>query len=236
MRTTLVAIILLCGPVTGLLAQAQSPQAVVQGLMSDDAAMRTAAEADAVRLGAAMVAPLCDLMAAGDTKSVSVAERTLLAIVAAASAPDAAAWRAPLVDALRAASAEAGSDRARAFATGLLGIVDGEAAAEALGAALADLVTHEAARTALERMACPKATTVLCARWRYAPVDKHPACLLSIGARRDPAALDMLLAHVRPSPGGHVTGLYYLAGIEALGMIGDPRAAVRLAELASDLL
>jgi hypothetical protein len=215
-------------------APADDPQALVQGLMSDDAATRVAAEAAAVKLGAPMVGPLCDLMAAGDTRSVTVAERALFAIAAAATRSGSAAERGPMVDALYAASMGDGADRARVSATALLGIVGGAAAATVLGSALTDPVTHEASRTALERMEHPEATRVLCAHWQDAPVDKQPACLLSIGARRDPAALDMLLAHVKHSPDGYVFGLYYLAGIDALGMIGGGRAAVRLSEVATE--
>ncbi|MGQ9730836.1 MAG: HEAT repeat domain-containing protein [Candidatus Zipacnadales bacterium] len=205
--------------------------AVVDGLRSGDSVVRQAAMEKAAAIGAPMVEPLCDLMAEGTTFAQSVAEKTLYGVIAAVSQPGREAEKAALVEALGQRSKSISPDAVRVMATTLLGVLGGERAVSLLGNALVDPVTHEAARAGLERMPCPAATQVLLARWRQAPLDKQPACLLSLGMRQDPAALPMLLAYLGHNPDGFVSDPCYLAGIEALGMIGGTKAAVQLAEL-----
>jgi HEAT repeat protein len=212
-------------------AWSQTPEAIVAALVSEDAAVRKGAEPVAVQLGAPMVKPLCDLVATGEPRSISVAEKALAAVVAAANVPGADGE--PMVSALAEETRSPAADRVRVLATTLLGLLPGDTSAKALGEALADPVTSEAARTALERMPFPRATRVLCEGFTSVLPPQQPAVLLSLGARRDPKALPLLLKHVRHDPDGSVFGLYYLAGIDALGMIGGPQAAARLTELAT---
>ncbi|MBM3500902.1 MAG: hypothetical protein FJX74_19765, partial [Armatimonadetes bacterium] len=127
------AIITLCGLVTAVWPQGETPEALVQGLMSDDAATRVAAETAAVKLGAPMVKPLCDLLAAGDTKSVTVAERMLFAIAAAASAPGNQAHADAVAAALAAQAERAACPEAQTCALRLQALL-GEPGARALPA------------------------------------------------------------------------------------------------------
>ncbi|MBM3473404.1 MAG: HEAT repeat domain-containing protein [Armatimonadetes bacterium] len=220
MRTTRLAVIMLCGLASGLLAQADSPEAVVQALMSDDAATRKAAEADAVRLGAPMVAPLCDLMAKGDSKSVTVAEKALFAIVADASRPGMEPLRQAMSRTLAEQVATARSDRARSQATLLLGVCGRSEALPALAKALTEPGTFDAAVSALQRLAAKGATRTLAAAVATASAERRPALLLALGARRDAEALKTLTPFVR-GPDGPAR----IAAVRALGLIGSSRSA-----------
>jgi hypothetical protein len=220
MRTTLLAFIILCGSATGLLAQADSPETVVQGLMSDDAAARKAAEADAIRLGPTMVAPLCDLMAKGDSKSVTVAEKALFAVIAEASRPGGERLRQAVSRALAEQAATGKSDRARSQSALLLGVCGRGESLPALAKALTEPATFDAAVSALQRLAARGATRTLAAAVATAPAERRPGLLLALGARRDTEALRTLTPFVRGPDGPDRA-----AAATALGLIGSSRSA-----------
>jgi len=215
---------------------AQTPEAVVEGLVSDDAATRQAAEASAVKLGAPMMKPLCDLMAAGDTKSVTVAERALVAVAAAASAPGAGEATA------RALAAEVRGERpaqVRRHVLYLLSPLGGREAVWALYRALADPETTDAALASLQRhprndvarhlgvlvSAPPPRLAGLPAAF---PPEKTDAVLHALGGMRNPEATRFLIAYLG------TRGALRAAALDALGMIADPKAVVTLAEAAGD--
>jgi len=228
MRTTLPAIVMLCGWATLAAAQADAPETVVQALMSDDAATRQAAEADAVRLGAPMVKPLCDLMAKGDTRSVTVAEKALFAIAAAASGNEEA--RAHLAWALAQQAYGASSDRAQAYALRLLGLLGDLQTGHRIAGRLVKAPTFDEARAALERIDDPALNEVLEHMISHVPVERQPDVIRSLGAHRQRSAVPFLLtlARARERPD------WRPAALDALGMIADPSAAVVLAEAADD--
>jgi len=221
---------------TAAVSSAQTPEAIVQGLMSDDAATRQAAEATCVTLGAPMVKPLCDLMAAGDTKSVTVAERALFAVAAEASAPGADEATA------RALAAEVRGERparVRRHVVYLLSPLAGREALWALYRALADPETTDAALASLQRqprndvarhlgillVSPPPRLAGLPAAF---PAQSTDAVLQALGGMRNPEATRFLVAYLG------ARGAHRAVALDALGKTADPRAAAVLAEAASD--
>lgn len=216
-----------------------SPEAVVQALMSDDAATHATGEAAAVKLGAPMVRPLCDLMAQGSTKAITVAERALFAIAAAVSASDATAMRDPVVEALAAEIRAKRPAAVRNQAAHLLGLFGTKQATEALFEALADTDTFGAALVALQRQPSTEVVRALAVLATGAhPTERHlprslapdrtDALLRAVGAMRNRQATPYLVAYLQ-TPGARKP-----AALDALAMIADPKAATALAEAARD--
>jgi hypothetical protein len=209
-----------------------TPEAIVYALLSRDPVTRKAAEAAAVQTGAPMVEPLCRLMSADSSRRISVAEKVLFAIAAEASRPDGEARRVAVAKALAGEARNAASDRARAYATQLLGICGGDEVMPALKAALNDPATSGAAVAALQRLpAHTRASEVL--GWvivgrLLSPGDPDPALLSALGARRDAA-----WQHVLEPAAYSREVATAVAALDALGSTGDPRVAPAVAEVLS---
>jgi HEAT repeat protein len=221
----------------------ETPEFVVNGLKSADAEARRRAREAAVRLGAPVIGPLCDLLAQEDPALLRAVEGTLFAVAAAASAPDAAERRAAASEAL---AAQLGADkpsRARTYAAQLLEIVGRAEAVPALAAALRDEATREAARAALQRLSGPAATQALLTALSETPAEQRPGLIQALGARRDAGAVYPLSDLARE--GDEATRV---AALQALGQIGsasavralqtgrqDPSPAVRSAAVEATL-
>jgi HEAT repeat protein len=199
----------------------ETPEFVVNGLKSSDAEARRRACEAAVRLGAPVVGPLCDLLAQEDPALVRAVEGTLFAVAAAASAPDAGALRTSVSEALAAQLGEGKPLRARTYAAQLLGIVGRAETVPALEAALRDEATREAARAALQRIPGPAATQALLTALAEAPAEQRPGLIQALGSRRDAGAVYPLSDLARE--GDEATRV---AALQALGQIGSA-AAVR---------
>ena len=221
---------------------ADSVDAVMSDLRSEDAAVRREAQAKAVEICAPMVAPLCELMAEDTPLAIDMAEKTLAAIAASASAPDAGPRQSVVLSALGVAVSGNRPERVRVYATRLLAVVGGDGVPGLLSQALRDPVTFDVARVGLERLPNSSATTVLLHSLAKLDAEQQPAVVRSVGARRDPAAV----SHLRGAAAGHIPNLTArviflpaplptrVAAVEALGMIGDASAAQTLADLLED--
>jgi len=220
-------VLVLAGVSSCVSAQA-TPDSVLAGLKSGDAGVRRAAQDEAVKLGAPVIAPLCALIAENTPMGISVAEKTLSAIVAQATAPGNDATRKAVSATLAEQSKSAPSDRARVAAVQCLGLVGGAEAIGPLSAALRDRVTFEAAREALMRVPGTEATRALIAALAGVPAEEQPAIALALGIRRDPTAVKPLLGLLKRADGAVRT-----ATLAALGQIGDVSAAKALLAVAA---
>jgi len=226
LATLMLALLLL----TSFALAADSVDAVMSELRSEDAAVRREAQAKAVEVGAPMVAPLCELMAEDTPLAVDVAEKALMAIVAAAS--DSPGDRDAVADALGEVALSDESDGVRVYATRMLGVGGGVRALNGLHRALGRPETQDVARVALERMADPGATAVLLGMVFQVDPASHAAIIRSIGARRDVTAVTALVFIT--GRGRRFDAGARAAAAEALGMIGDASAAETLADLLED--
>lgn len=207
----------------------REPGFVLTGLRSDDRMIRDLAKAASVSLGAPMVAPLLDLMSEGRSKPVSTAEEVLFAVVADASVPGDEDRRRAVAGVLGEQVTAAVSDRARAYAARMLGLVGGgETAIAELVSALGDAATRDPARGALERMPGEEATRALLAALPRVATEARPDIVHSLGVRRDPAALGTL-KEIAAGPDGPDR----IAAVEALGRIGHFAAAQAIVGAAS---
>jgi len=205
-----------------------TPDSLLAGLKSEDSAARRAAQDEAVKLGAAAIAPLCVLIAENTPMGISTAEKTLSAIVARATAPGSDAVR-KAVSAALAEQVKAGSSaRARSTAARVLGLVAGREAVSALALALAEPATFEAAREALMRIPGREATAALAAALKTPAAERRPALLLALGARRDATALKPLLGYARGTDGAAA-----MAALAALAQTGEVRAARAVTAIAA---
>ncbi len=208
----------------------REPAFLLTGLRSNDRVIRDLAKAASVKLGAPIVGPLLDLMSEGRSKPVSTAEEALFAVVADASVPGDENRRRDVAGALAEQMTAAASDRARAYAARMLGLVGGgEVAIAELVSALQDPATREAARGALERTPGDEATQALLAALPRVAPEVRPDILHSLGVRRDPSAIGAL-TKIAAGPDGPDR----VAAVEALGRIGDFSASQVVVDAASE--
>jgi len=228
MSARIVCLAVLLGVASSFVAGQPTPEAVLAGLKSEDAAARRQAQDEAVKLGAAAIAPLCALIAEDTPMGISAAEKTLLAIVARATAPGSDDIRQAVSAALAEQTKCAPADRARVIATRFLGLVGGADVVPALAAALDGKATFEPARGALMRIPGAQATKALLAAAAKAPAEQRPPLLLALGARRDATALRPLLGYAK-----RTDVAASVAALTALAQIGDVRAAKTVTAIAA---
>ncbi len=221
MTSRAIAVLALLAVVSITFAQADT-DAVMRDLRSRDAGVRNAASEKAVEIGAPMVTPLLALYGVGTSLAESVAEKTLMKIVAKASAPGSEQLGAAVAAALGKGIESGATGLVRCEACKLAGMLGMDECVPPLRLAIGDDVTYAAALSALTQIPGHVAALGLVRSARNVPEARRPEVVRAVGARRD-AFTAWVLIH----PG--TTRMGPAAVYEALGMIAHPTSAPTLA-------
>lgn len=209
---------------TGDVSAATEVRTLLPQLGAEDEAVRYAAKARLIEVGAAAVPALLEAVGGADAR-VGAAARDALLWIAPRWAGT--AQRNAIQETLVQFSQAGQPSEVRALAARMLGLVGDARAAPALEAMLSDAAVREEARRALMQIPGPEVTQVLVQMLARVEPEFQEAILDALGARKDKAATAAIIKAARSGE-----ARVRLAAISALGRLGDPAAAEALRSLA----
>ncbi len=221
-----------CGSSAG--ASRQDLDGFLAKIQDANGDVRRAAWENAGKLGADAISPLGKLLGGENRPVAKAAERALEVVAHYASRPGADAERKAVSAALIELTRQGNPVKVRDKALRLLGSTGQDDSVPAIAALLGDKEVWEAARWALERIP-GKASNVALIRalykapsWQKSELLKFQEAIIStLGAKKAPEAVEPLLGFVQSGQRS-----LRIAAVEALGRIGDARAAEPILDVA----